>query len=572
MTIVRHQILNLDQLRAAMSGRDDLPVQTRRELASAIKRFCQISGVEPGQVAADPMAIRCLRARASWQLAGISEQAWRNILSRVTRSFELAGIDVARRHRRSRLIPEWQSFLNALPTEDAVKRLRRFAGWCSSQAISPGTVSAETFSAFLVYLETQSIQRNVRQRWHEARCCWNKVVAIPGSTFPKMANIAAPRWSSRSLAEFPQALQDDIAGWLDALAHPPFDDERDALRPATLRNYEGAIRRTLSRLVEAGCSPEDFPNLASLFTADRIRHVVDQVREGRNADETHPTLHAMAQALLSAFRHIEVAPDHPLFASQQAALAILRKLAAKVRNRQASMVKKNRTRLAALSTPTAGKRFRTLHLDVAKRYIKVSEPTLAEALEMQMATMHMLLLHVPLRIANLAIMDLERHITRPAGGKPGPWRIAFEASEMKGGKPYDALLIEEASAYLADYLARFHPLIARGRSTALFPSSRTGKPKSTESLSKQYSGFLARELGLLVNPHLLRHYAGMAWLDAMPGEYQGLAKLLGHSSTRTTEAFYTGAEAKTAQSRWQDLLKGMIEEDKAAMTKTRRAA
>ncbi|WP_041787458.1 site-specific integrase [Rhodomicrobium vannielii] len=92
------------------------------------------------------------------------------------------------------------------------------------------------------------------------------------------------------------------------------------------------------------------------------------------------------------------------------------------------------------------------------------------------------------------------------------------------------------------------------------------------SLSKQYSGFLARELGLQVNPHLLRHYAGMAWLDAMPGEYQGLAKLLGHASTRTTEAFYTGAEAKTAQTRWQHLLEGMIEEDKAAMTKTRRAA
>ncbi|ADP72386.1 integrase family protein [Rhodomicrobium vannielii ATCC 17100] len=572
MTIVRHQILNLDQLRAVISERNDLQVQTRRELASAIKRFCQIAGVEPGQVAADPMAIRCLRARASWQLAGISEEAWRNILSRVTRSFELAGIDVARRHRRSGLIPEWQSFLNALPTEDAVKRLRRFAGWCSSQAINPQAVSAETFSAFLVYLETQSIQRNVRQRWHEARCCWNKVVAIPGSAFPKMANTAPPRWASRSLADFPQALQDDIAGWLDALANPQFDDERDALRPATLRNYEGAVRRTLSRLIDAGFAPEDFPDLESLFTPDRIRRAVDQVREGRNAEEAHPTLHAMAQALLSAFRHIEVAPDHPRFVAQQAALAILRKLANKVRNRQCSMVKKNRTRLAALSTPAAGRRFRTLHLEVARRYAKIANPTVGQALDMQMAAMHMLLLHVPLRIANLSTMDLDRHTTRPAGGKPGPWRIAFEPSEMKNGRPYDALLSEEATAFLVDYLARFHPLIAKGRGATVFPSSRTGKPKSTVSLSKQYSGFLARELGLQVNPHLLRHYAGMAWLDAMPGEYQGLAKLLGHASTRTTEAFYTGAEAKTAQSRWQHLLEGMIEEDKAAMTKTRRAA
>ena len=97
------------------------------------------------------------------------------------------------------LVPEWKTFLAELPNEDAFKRLRRLAGWCSAQGIKPKEVTEENFSAFFVFLDTQSVLRNVRERWHEARRTWNKVIATPGSGFPSIENIAPARWSSRSL-------------------------------------------------------------------------------------------------------------------------------------------------------------------------------------------------------------------------------------------------------------------------------------------------------------------------------------------------------------------------------------
>ena len=564
MSITHRQILNLAQLRDFIDTQDTLAIQARREISSGIKRFCEICGLEPSQIAADPMAIRCLRGNASWQIAGITEQAWRNILSRLTRALELAGIDVDRRRRRSPLVPEWAAFLQLLPDADSFKRLRRLAGWCSSRGIIPEKVTQETFAAFFVYLDTQSVQRNVRERWQEARRAWNKVVATPASGFPNIENSTPARWSSRPLADFSPALQGEVAAWKKWAASPSFDEDRDPLRPITIRNYERAIRRYMSKLIEDGFAPEDFPGLASLLETARIKRAVDRLRAER-ADAANASVHVTVHALFSVLRYVEVQPDHPRYTSQQEALAILCKVAKKVRNRQTTMVKKNKTRLAALSSPEAARLFRTLHLKVAQRYAKVAKPTIPQALEMQSAAMHMLLLHVPLRIANISRLDLDRHIIRSPGGKPGPWRIAFDGSEMKNGRPYDGALMEEASAYLADYLARFHPVIAQGRSAYVFPSSRTGLRKSEESLSKQYSGFIFRELGLRVNPHLLRHYAGFQWLEHLPGEYTALSRLLAHSSSKTTEAFYTGAETKTAQTRWQGMLGEMIAQDKAVM-------
>ncbi len=562
MSTAKTLILNLAQLRDAVEANDSLPVQTRREVCSAIKRFCEICGFEPVQIAADPAAIRCLRGNASWQIAGISEQAWRNILSRLTRAMEMADIDVARRCRISPLIPEWRSLLAQLPNQNAVHGLRRFAGWCSSQGIKPEAVTEERYAAFFVFLQTQSVQRNEREKWQVARRSWNKFVALPGSGFGEIENTTPAQWVSRPLTEFPLSLQQEIADWKKWMTDPGLETDRDPFRLRTVKGYEGAIRRYLSKLVEDGFSVEDFESLSTLLEVSRIKRGIDRIRAGRSDDGMKPSIHAMVKALLCVLRYLEVTPEHPRFASQQQALAILRKVASKVRNRQHTMTKKNKDRLATLESPAAARMFRTLHLRVAQRYAKIAKPTVAEALDMQSATLHMLLLYAPLRISNLSILD-NRHIVRPAGGKAGPWRIHFDGSEMKNAQPYDGALIEEASQYLADYLARFQPIISEGRGTAIFLSSRTGMPKSVKCLSKQYSGFIFRELGLRVNPHLMRHYAGFQWLENRPGEYEALSKLLSHSSSQTTVSFYTGAETKTAQTRWQGLLGDMIAQDKA---------
>ena len=69
MDTFKSQPSNLEQIRKTIKSDPCLPMQVRSELCSAIVRFCEISGVEPCQVLADPTAIRSLRDKASWQIA-----------------------------------------------------------------------------------------------------------------------------------------------------------------------------------------------------------------------------------------------------------------------------------------------------------------------------------------------------------------------------------------------------------------------------------------------------------------------------------------------------------------------
>jgi integrase len=562
-------IMTLMQLRESIGTDASLAKQARSELCSAITRFCKIAGVDPSQVLADPTAIRELRKTASWQIAGINQRSWANIVSRVTKAMSHAGVDVDRRRRNTRLLPVWDALLGQLGPEHW-KRLRRFAGWCSARGVAPSDVTPETFTAFFQFLQTQSVQRNLRARWHEARCTWNKAVARPGSNYPHIPNNAPARWRGMTWSDFPEALHADLAAWRNYLAHPEIDDDREALRPVTIKNYDLALRRCASRMVENGRPVEDIGSLSRLLDPDWVKRALQAIKGDGNSDQARARVHIVAQALLSVARFNELKPLEPGFEAQQQQFTSLRKIAAKARVQPVGMVRKNRDRLAKLDDPTAARMFRNLHATVAARYDDVQKPTIAQAHEMQMAAMHVLLMDLPLRVKNVAELDLDHHITRPPGGTAGPWRVAFQGHEMKNGQPFEAMLGEEASAFLADYVARFRPVLLKGPSSILFVS-RTGQAKQPTTLSKQFSGFIRRELGLQVNPHLLRHHAGMLWLNNMPGEYQPLSKLLGHSSSATTERSYTGAETKTAQHRYHGLLDALRAQDRAQEAARREA-
>ena len=49
-----------------------------------------------------------------------------------------------------------------------------------------------------------------------------------------------------------------------------------------------------------------------------------------------------------------------------------------------------------------------------------------------------------------------------------------------------------------------------------------------------------------VHPHLFRHIAAKLYLDANPGSYEVMRRVLGHRSIETTTAFYTGLETAAA--------------------------
>jgi hypothetical protein len=322
-------IMTLMQLRETIGNDASLAKQARSELCSAITRFCEIAGVDPSQVLADPTAIRELRKTASWQIAGITQRSWANIISRVTKAMSHAGVDVDRRRRNTRLLPVWDALLEQLGPEHW-KRLRRFAGWCSARGIAPSDVTPDTFTAFLQFLQTQSVQRNLRARWHEARCTWNKAVALPGSNYPHIPNNAPARWRGMKWPDFPEPLQAELAAWRHYLAHPEIDDDREALRPVTIKNYDLALRRCASRMVESGRPVDDVSSLSRLLDHDWAKRALQAIKGDSNSDQARARVHIVVQALLSVARFIELKPQEPGFEAQQQQFSFLRKIAANV--------------------------------------------------------------------------------------------------------------------------------------------------------------------------------------------------------------------------------------------------
>jgi site-specific recombinase XerC len=79
----------------------------------------------------------------------------------------------------------------------------------------------------------------------------------------------------------------------------------------------------------------------------------------------------------------------------------------------------------------------------------------------------------------------------------------------------------------------------------LFPGDQ-GRHKSESALRQQIMGTIRKYVGIVVNPHLFRHFLAYMHLRAHPGEYEIVRLCLGHKRMETTLAFYAGFETEAA--------------------------
>ena len=95
------------------------------------------------------------------------------------------------------------------------------------------------------------------------------------------------------------------------------------------------------------------------------------------------------------------------------------------------------------------------------------------------------------------------------------------------------------------YVERFLPALARPGNDHLFPG-RSGGAIDCSSLARQITAVIRRATGCRVNPHLFRHLGAKRHLDAHPGEYGVVQRVMGHKSADTTSNVYCGLESAAA--------------------------
>ena len=124
--------------------------------------------------------------------------------------------------------------------------------------------------------------------------------------------------------------------------------------------------------------------------------------------------------------------------------------------------------------------------------------------------------------------------------------------------PYELELPSDTLATLDLYLSRYRDRLAPAGSAFLFPNE-TGGRRSTAVFAQGLCAFILRETGILINAHLFRHLAGRLYLQAHPGDFETVRRLLGHKSLTTTLRSYIDLTTPAAFRSYDAVVKSWLE-------------
>ncbi|MCE5974896.1 hypothetical protein LZA78_15515 [Sinirhodobacter sp. WL0062] len=156
-------------------------------------------------------------------------------------------------------------------------------------------------------------------------------------------------------------------------------------------------------------------------------------------------------------------------------------------------------------------------------------------------------------MANLAALELERHLTCTTHGRKIIYRIFIPAAETKNRVSITAEIGGIHAQIIQRYLATFRPLLAKDLDRALFPKP-SGGARAPKHLGEGISKLIAHHTGLKMHPHLFRHLAAKLFLETRPGEYESVRRLLNHRKIDTTAKIYSPLSNRSAQDTYHGIL------------------
>ena len=171
------------------------------------------------------------------------------------------------------------------------------------------------------------------------------------------------------------------------------------------------------------------------------------------------------------------------------------------------------------------------------------------AIQFQKAVAMIILMHAPMRLKNLCNLHLDQHLNWTAA--PGKLLIVIPGDEVKNEEELSFELPPRAVTAIFTYNSTYRPLLFKGANDFLFPG-QNGRPKTLNNLSLQLAKFTFDGIGVRLTAHRFRHLMGKIFLDACPGQYEVVRRVLGHRSIETTMSYYAGEETRAAVHHFQD--------------------
>jgi integrase len=428
--------------------------------------------------------------------------------------------------------------LAPLPVRPLRVAITPFARYCTCQGIDPVEVTRSTFDGYGVYLEEFCLRTRPRGAFLDLRRAWNRAAEQNSPTWPPVrfaVDDRRPRYS-RPRSDFPASLKDDVDDMVREVTCRISLSGHRPIRPISAKAREIHLRALASAIVASGRDASSLKSIADLVGIDAVaaalEHILDRLG-GKNSVHVHQI--AKITCTL-ARRWVKVPKSH------QEQLETIRKNLDPGRH---GMTEKNRATLRMFEDPDVVARFDSLPSRVWSRAQAPEDLKVAGAVRLQTAFAVELLTIAPVRIGNLASINIDRHIIDRGHGRHRSVHLFFSRGEVKNGAELEFQLPSSTIALLDRYLRDVRPRLLRAQSPWLFPGEGVDH-KCTTLLGDQIADLIETEVGVRVTAHQFRHLAGYLFLKANSGAHEIVRRLLGHRSIATTLNFYAGMEAAEA--------------------------
>jgi integrase len=545
-------LISFTELQQKIWANDELSYPRRREIASAINTVAAWFKLPLDMIPASTSFLRDRFKHVHPAHVNVSKRRIQNVRSLIMTAFRAEGITTKLAPYMTPMAPAWKTLWDMLEGSTYHRtELSRLFRYCSNQGNNPDELNDDISAAYLDALEAEALVTKPRTR-HQSVCrVWNKCADLYHEKgWPKIT-LTVPRYEERLYSIGKELVSDgikqDLDDYLNFLAgDDPFSAHAKPFKPKSLEAVKGHFWRYLSALHYQGVDLNKVWKLEELVTRDMFTLGMRWFWD-RNENKTSKHIGEIAWSVRCyVVKHLGADEETTSFYADAMS---------RLRVNQQGLSDKNQAAMAQFDDPKAVESFVGLPprlWDKAATMQKTAcsnRITKKARLLVQASVAIEILTFAPMRISNLQGLRLDEHISWQAGRM----RINIPRQQVKNDQALDFLLPESVSKRVMQYIDDWRPFLTTPANPYLFPG-RNGKPKDSSALHNQIENTLWKEAGIRLTPHQFRHAAAKILLDAKPGHYEVVRKVLGHKSLTTTYSHYAGAETQAAISLYDDVI------------------
>ncbi len=474
---------------------------------------------------------------------------------------------------------EWKSLFAALgPRKPLQMNLSRLVHWLQLQGVAPSDVDDHWISAYIDYATSVL---TIKKPIHAARVAarhWNMAAASITGWPPQILALPSSRTATRSptLDELSPACRVELEKYKDLMKTgsdggareqfdlASFDDDEDddhhskgfaAYALTTQRQREQLLRRALGLLATGTHRPVSTVEFDELAAPKNAARILSAYKAELEHNDQAPALTLMAIALSGLARHF--------FKVDSKAVRLFRRLvddAAKptrdAERQRSGMTAKNARRLRQIGPDQVKALFQapaTLVQTTVER-IHGNQATTSDLVDAQVGIAIAILLHAPVRAANLASIRVGQHLTL-CEGDDGLGHLKFEPHETKTKRMLEFNLPLDLTRLLKLYVTEVLPGFERSMRTPALFAGLGNETKGSGLMGSQITARIAKIIAIEINQHLFRHLLAFFYLQAHPGKYEVVQDLLGHAKVETTRKYYCGMETQAAIKHFHETLR-----------------